>query len=95
MRVAGFAVPDDPEMWWDWDRTAVGSPVSSRDVYFEETDEFIETQVVDRVQIDAGQRLDGPAVVHAADSTTLIPPAWSAVAHATGSLLITRDEDPR
>ena len=95
MRVAGFAVPDDPEMWWDWDRTVRGGLDSSREVYFEETDEFIEAQVVDRVQIDAGQRLDGPAVVHAVDSTTLIPPGWTAVAHSTGSLLITRDEDAR
>jgi N-methylhydantoinase A len=95
MRVAGFAVPDDPEMWWDWDRTGRDGLAPSREVYFEETDEFIETQVVGRVQIGAGRRLDGPAVVHAADSTTLIPPRWSAIAHPTGSLLITRDEDAR
>ena len=95
MRVAGFAVPGDPEMWWDWDRTVRGAPEPSREVYFEEADEFIDTQVVDRVQIETGQRLDGPAVVHAVDSTTLIPPRWSAIAHSTGSLLITRDEDAR
>jgi len=95
MRVAGFVVPDDPEMWWDWDRTVRGALAPSREVYFEETDEFIETQVVDRVQIETGQRLGGPAVVHAVDSTTLIPPRWSAIAHSTGSLLITRDEDSR
>ncbi|MCY4664373.1 MAG: hypothetical protein OXC00_06890 [Acidimicrobiaceae bacterium] len=95
MRVAGFAVPGDPEMWWDWDRTVRGALEPSREVYFEEADEFIDTQVVDRVQIETGQRLDGPAVVHAVDSTTLIPPQWSAIAHSTGSLLITRDEDAR
>ena len=95
MRVAGFAVPDDPEMWWDWDRADRGGRLSSRDVYFEEPDEFIASQVVDRVQVETGQRLDGPAVVQAVDSTTLIPPGWSAVAHTTGSLLITREEDPR
>ena len=95
MRVAGFVVPDDPEMWWDWDRTVRGALAPSREVYFEEPDEFIETQVVDRVQIETDQRLDGPAVVHAVDSTTVIPPRWSAVAHSTGSLLITRDEDSR
>ena len=95
MRVAGFAIPDDPEMWWDWDWAAARGPAPDREVYFEEMDEFIEAQVVDRVQIETGQRLDGPAVVHALDSTTVIPPQWSAVAHATGSLLITRDEDPQ
>ncbi len=95
MRVAGFAIPDDPEMWWDWDWAVARGPVPGREVYFEEIDGFVETQVVDRVQIETGQRLDGPAVVHAVDSTTVIPPRWRAVAHATGSLLITRDEDPQ
>ena len=95
MRVAGFAIPDDPEMWWDWHTAAARGPAPGREVYFEEVDDFIETQVVDRVQIETGQRLHGPAVVHSLDSTTVIPPRSSAVAHATGSLLITRDGDPQ
>ena len=49
------------------------------------------TIVIDRAAIDTA--LDGPAVVRQLDTTTLVPPGWTASPLADGSLLLTRASD--
>ncbi len=42
----------------------------------------------DRAELGAGDRLDGPAIVTQLDTTTLVPPGWSAAVHSSGSLVL-------
>jgi N-methylhydantoinase A len=57
-------------------------------VYFDETGDFVTTPVYRRERLQAGHRLEGPAIVEQMDSTTvLLPGQWAAV-DAQGNLLI-------
>ncbi|WP_206064811.1 hydantoinase/oxoprolinase family protein [Nitratireductor mangrovi] len=51
--------------------------------------------VVDRAALGAGARLAGPMVLTQLDTTTLVPPGWNGGVHATGALILTRNEDDR
>ncbi len=44
-----------------------------------------------REQLGRGQRLAGPAVVEQSDTTSVIPPGWSAEVDRFGNLIITQD----
>ena len=46
--------------------------------------------VYDRATLPAGQRIDGPAVIFDAGSTTVVEPGWSAAHDERGDLLLTR-----
>jgi N-methylhydantoinase A len=62
--------------------------VGERPVYFDETGDFVTTPVYRRERLQAGHRLEGPAIVEQMDSTTvLLPGQWAAV-DAQGNLLI-------
>ena len=50
----------------------------------------IDTAIHDRDLIAEGERLAGPAIVEQTDSTTLLPPGWSAAATGGAALLLTR-----
>ncbi len=53
------------------------SPDGKRKVFFEST-HWIDTGIYKRENLEAGACIKGPAVVEQYDSTTLIPPGWSA-----------------
>jgi 5-oxoprolinase (ATP-hydrolysing) len=48
------------------------------------------TPVYDRATLPAGQRIDGPAVIFDAASTTVIEPGWAATHGTTGDLILER-----
>jgi N-methylhydantoinase A len=48
------------------------------------------TQFYDRSLLPLGEPFAGPAVVFHLDTTTVVPPGWSARADASGNLLLTR-----
>ncbi|HET6521382.1 MAG TPA: hydantoinase/oxoprolinase family protein, partial [Geminicoccaceae bacterium] len=52
-------------------------PKQVRGVYFERTG-FIDCPVHERYDLPTGARVDGPAIVEEADSTTLVHPGWAA-----------------
>ena len=54
-----------------------------------------ETTFYRRALLPVGETFHGPAVVLQMDSTTVIPPAWSAVNDAVGNLILTFDGDAR
>jgi len=49
---------------------------------------FVETCVYDRSRLKPGARLDGPAIVEQADTTTVIEPGWQARVDPSGSLIL-------
>ena len=54
--------------------------VGERPVYFDEAGGFVPTPVYRRELLQAGHRLDGPAIVEQMDSTTvLLPGQWATI----------------
>ncbi len=48
----------------------------------------VDTPLYARDDLGAGDRFDGPAIVTQLDTTTLVPPGWTAEAHETGTLIL-------
>jgi N-methylhydantoinase A len=89
-RVTGQGTLPSPAMRWNWSRRAPSAPRGGvrRQVYFHELGEFVDTLVLRREEIESGESIDGPAVIHQVDSTVLVPPGLAASAHETGSLIL-------
>lgn len=49
-----------------------------RDVYFEETDGFVQTPIYNRVDMPVDSKINGPAIIEQLDSTVVIPPEFQA-----------------
>ena len=62
---------------------------SQRTVRFSDEPAPMETRIVARDSLAARDRLAGPAIVEQDDTTTLIPPGWTAVAGNAGILTLT------
>jgi N-methylhydantoinase A len=52
--------------------------------------ESLPTQLYDRQALPIGRPLPGPAIVFHPDTTTLVPPRWTAAAHESGNLTLRR-----
>ena len=50
------------------------------------------TRYYDRQALQAGNRLEGPAIINQLDSTTVVPPGFTAEIHRFGSIVITLDK---
>jgi N-methylhydantoinase A/oxoprolinase/acetone carboxylase beta subunit len=51
---------------------------------------FVATAIYDRARLPSGARVVGPAIVEQADTTTVIPPRYSALVDASGNLRVAR-----
>jgi N-methylhydantoinase A len=96
VRVKGFGTRPEPPMWWDW-RAApdLGRLAPRRGVYFEEVGEIVESRVLFRHELEAGESVEGPAVIHQVDSTIAVPPRFVAEALESGSLVLHRRDPNR
>ncbi|WP_281993076.1 hydantoinase/oxoprolinase family protein [Sulfitobacter geojensis] len=65
------------------------APVQSQMVHWESGD--VDTPIYDRATLCAGVRLSGPAVITQLDTTTIIPPGWSATVHPSAALLLEKE----
>jgi N-methylhydantoinase A len=54
--------------------TAKAAQTGVRPVYFGEARGWVRTAIYDRGRLRSGARLEGPAIVEQADSTTVLPP---------------------
>jgi N-methylhydantoinase A len=67
------------------------APVERREVWFGQgAPRAVETPFFEREDLDAGQRLRGPAMVVQMDCTTVVAPGWQAEVDAFGNLVLTR-----
>jgi hypothetical protein len=55
-----------------------------------ETFRALGTRFYDRQALQMGQPMPGPAIVFHPDTTTLVPPGWTACAHESGNLTLGR-----
>jgi N-methylhydantoinase A len=72
----------------DREGTAEDARSGGRQVHFGEGGGWVDTAVYDRDRLHRGARLDGPAIVEQADSTTVVPPGATAEVDAYGNLII-------
>lgn len=61
-----------------------------RDVYFD--NEFLTTKVYDRERIPVFSEIQGPAIIDQLDTTTVIPPSFTAVVDQYRNIIITMDK---
>ena len=61
---------------------------ATRQVYFEEPGEWLETQVINRGTLTG--ETEGPAVIEQYDSTTVVYPGWSFNPDRYGNLVMRR-----
>jgi N-methylhydantoinase A len=59
-----------------------------RPAYFPETQGYVSCAVYDRARLPVGARLEGPAVVEEAESTTVLPPGSMAEVDPWANLLV-------
>lgn len=62
---------------------------TTREAYFEEAGEYVETDVYSRDQLGAGATFSGPAIVEQMDSTVVVPPNSEVEVEETGNIVIT------
>lgn len=74
----------------DLEQGDMPEPVQSQMVHWENGD--VDTPIYDRDTLPAGSTYAGPAVITQLDTTTIIPPGWSATVHPSAALLLKRDE---
>ncbi|WP_266080331.1 hydantoinase/oxoprolinase family protein [Haladaptatus caseinilyticus] len=72
-------------------RTAGGARKGTREVFFGE--QFHEAPVFDRVGLDEGQTVEGPAILEQNESTVVVPPAWSGTVQVDGTLTLSGGDD--
>ena len=65
-------------------------PPRERDVFF--AGSIQSTAILDRNGIDAGDTIEGPAIIEEGTATTLVPPGWQAALMDGGHLSLTRRE---
>jgi N-methylhydantoinase A len=63
-------------------------PIGSRSVRFDGRPGTVDTKIYRREDIAAGSRLEGPAIVEQMDSTSVIPPGWSASGDEYGNIIV-------
>ena len=62
-----------------------------RPVWFAATG-FVETPIHDRDAIRRTDRIAGPAIIEQMDTTTVVPPGWTATVDAAANLLLVRED---
>ena len=87
--------PERTEMAHQSGPSGRGASDMHRRVRFPDEPAPIDARVVGRGALAAGARLAGPAIVEQDDTTTLIPPGWTAVAGNGGILTLTPNHDPQ
>jgi N-methylhydantoinase A/oxoprolinase/acetone carboxylase beta subunit len=65
-------------------------PKDERTVHFAAAPEGVTTGVYDRWALGAGATVAGPAIVEQADSTVVLPPAWTATVRTSAELVLER-----
>jgi N-methylhydantoinase A len=103
-RTYGFAAPTEPVELVSLRLTSVGriakppvrkldpgatpEPKERREVYFAETEGYVDCPIYDRYALPAGATFAGPAVVEEFDSTTVVHPGFAVTVDETGNLIV-------
>ena len=87
-RCRGTAAVDRPR-WPAWGVREHGRPRTTRPVHFRDLG-AVDTPVLDRGSLAAGQAVSGPAIVEEWTTTIVVPPGWRAVVDDLANLVMER-----
>ncbi len=90
LRVVHRALQPDVEMKAALPSRAGQSLKARRQVLFPGEGKWLDTAIHDRHKLALGERLSGPAIIEQTDSTTLLPPGWSAEVLSGGALQLAK-----
>jgi len=88
LRATAVAERETPVVDYEPDGPA---QIGTREAFFDGA--FRETEVYNREGIPVGDPLSGPAIIEADESTTVVPPAWTAQIDRDGTLRLEREVD--
>jgi N-methylhydantoinase A len=74
-------------------RSGMPRPKAHRAVHFRQAG-IVECAVFERSHLREGQSMQGPAIIEQKDSTTVVPPNWTATTDAHGHLIISKSAIP-
>ncbi len=74
------------------DGTLSDAQRGSRQVWFEDAGR-IDCAIYDRRALPGGERVPGPAIIEAADTTVVVPPGWRLTCDPRGFLIMEDDSD--
>jgi N-methylhydantoinase A len=89
-RVKAFGRAEQPEIpLTPYEQESPVTPDRTREVVFAGNDGAVthRTGIYDRGKLPAGARVNGPAIVTQYDTTTVLPPGWSALVDQAGNLV--------
>ena len=86
LRATAVAEREPPAVVYD---AAGPARIGSREAFFD--GEFVETPIYNRDGLPVDQSISGPAVLEADESTTLVPPDWTAAVTTDGTLRLRRE----
>jgi N-methylhydantoinase A len=66
----------------------IAAPAPTRRCYFRALGGMVDTPILTRAQLAAGATVQGPAVIHQADTTTVIGPGFAGRTDAHGNLIL-------
>lgn len=89
LRVIGRGVVDKPSFPEVQTAELENAHIETREAYFEEAGEYVETDVYSRDQLGRDTNFSGPAIVEQMDSTIVLPPNSEAEVDEIGNLIIT------
>jgi N-methylhydantoinase A len=70
-------------------RVPADAQTGERPAYFPSAG-FLATAIFDRARLSVGAHLSGPAIIEQPDTTTVVPPGYTAVVETSGNLRIRR-----
>jgi N-methylhydantoinase A len=89
LRVTGRGIVDKPSFPDIQTQGLNDAHTGTRDAYFEEIGEYVDTDIYSRDQLGAGATFSGPAIVEQMDSTVVVPPNSEVELEETGNIIIT------
>jgi len=89
LRVTGRGLVEKPEFPDIGDGDVAAARTDTREAYFTDVGEYVETDIYDRTLLGEGDTFEGPAVVEQMDSTIVVPPGASAEVDEIGNVIIT------
>jgi N-methylhydantoinase A len=89
LRVTGRGIVDKPSFPDIQTQGLNDAHTGTREAYFEELGEYVDTDIYSRDQLGAGATFSGPAIVEQMDSTVVVPPNSEVAVEETGNIIIT------
>ncbi len=71
-------------------KAVIHEAVETRNVFFEGDNEQRVTKIYQRTSLESGCSLSGPVIIEQMDTTSVIPPGWTASIDGTGNILVTK-----